>query len=443
MPSFPTDPVQQVYLTALELHPDGERFRLTTADYRGNAFFGPALAAVVPGTTPLRRLEDDVLPDQDGLPQCRAVWLLEGDGEGDGWLILDDLPVEARVWARAALAPDPERRPHWQRRGGWAALMAWLDTELAAQGLERQGVPQVRKDWGISFLARVDTRSGAVYLKAVPDFFLREVAVTCALQHQRPGAAAPLLAADTARSLMLMRDAGVPLENGASGRAPPSPQGSGWTMGDSCALVRHLAGVQRDAETLPLLRTLPDHGPEWVLGHLPALLDGSLFLTGRPEGLTVEEGWQLLALRPRLEMALKRLAASPVPRTLGHGDLHGGNVVRAGDAFTLLDWSDACLSHPFLDGGPQYLVPEHQRAEAADAYLEAWAGLLPLPDLRALLRDGTLAGELYRVLGYTENIQPNVAADDHDWDTGHLYHFRALLRLAEQDQDHHQSMHPA
>ena len=288
MLSFPTDPVQHVYLTALVVHPDGERYRLTSASYLGSTFFGPAMAAVVPGTTPVRRLKDEVLPDQDGLPQCRVVWLLEGDGEGDGWLTPDALPSDAQVWARTALAPDPARRPHWQRRGGWASLMAWLDTELAAQGLERLGVPQVRKDWGISFLARVDTRSGAVYLKAVPDFFLREVAVTCALQHQRPGAAAPLLAADTARGLMLMRDAGVPLENGASGRAPPSPQGSGWTMGDSCALMRHLAGVQRDAETLPLLRTLPDHGPEWVLGHLPALLDGSLFRTGRPEGLTSE-----------------------------------------------------------------------------------------------------------------------------------------------------------
>ena len=337
MPSFPADPASQVHLTALVVHPDGERFRLTSANYRGSTFFGPALAAVVPGTTPVRRLKDEGLPDHDGLPQCRAVWLLEGDGEGDGWLILDDLPVEAQVWARAALAPNPARRPHWQRRGGWASLMAWLDTELAAQDLERLGVPQVRKDWGISFLARVDTQGGAVYLKAVPDFFRAEVAVTCALQHERPGAVALLLAADTARGLMLMRDAGVPLENGASGRAPPSPQGSGWTMGDSCALMRHLAGVQRDAETLPLMRTLPDHGPEWVLGHLTALLDGSLFLTGRPDGLTPEEGRQLQALYPRLEAALKRLAASPVPRTLGHGDLHGGNVMRAGDAFTLLD----------------------------------------------------------------------------------------------------------
>jgi len=258
---------------------------------------------------------------------------------------------------------------------------------------------------------------------------------TCALQQERSGAAAPLLAADTVRGLMLFRDAGVPLENGASGRAAPSPQEFGWKMNDSRALMRHLAGMQREAEALHLLRTLPDHGPEWVLGHLSTLLDGSRFLTGRPGGLTPAEGRQLQEMRPRLEAALKRLAVSPVPRTLGHGDLHAGNVVRRGDSFTLLDWSDVSLSHPFLDGGPQYLVPEVHCAEASDAYLEAWAGLLPLPDLRTLLRDGVLAGELYRALGYTEGIQPHVADDDHDWDTGQLVHFRALLKLAQQHQE--------
>ncbi|MFC4455293.1 phosphotransferase family protein [Deinococcus sonorensis] len=433
MPAAPTDPVPLVHLTALERHPGGPHLRLRTAVYRGSTLFGPALAEAAPGATPIRRLDAEVLPDHDGQPQRRVVWLLESDGGGDGWRTVDRLPVEAQGWAQAALAPDPPRRPPWQRRGGWAALMTWLDTALTTHDLERRGVPQVMKDWGISFLARVDTPRGAVYLKAVPAFFHAEVTVTSALQHQPTGAAAPLLAADPARCLMLMRDAGDPLENGASGRAATLPQDTGWTMDDSRALLRHLAHVQRAAEHTPLLQTLPDHGPEWVLGHLPRLLDGTHFLTGRPDGLTATEGRHLQALAPRLEAALRRLAASPLPRTLVHGDLHGGNVVRAGPHFTLLDWSDASLSHPFLDGGPQYLVPHHQRAEAADAYLEAWADLLPQADLRALLYDGVLAGELARVLGYTEHIQPNVAADDHDWDTSHLFHFRALLQLGEED----------
>ena len=85
--------------------------------------------------------------------------------------------------------------------------------------------------------------------------------MTCAL-HELPDAAAPLLAADTRRGLMLMRDAGVRLQNGASGWSTPPLDAPAWTPGDSCPLMEFLARVRRGAEGLPLLAALPDHGPE-------------------------------------------------------------------------------------------------------------------------------------------------------------------------------------
>ncbi len=418
-----------ITLIALESHPDGERWRVTEAACSdGSARYGPELAALVPGALPVRRLDQTELPGPEGATRHRTVWHLEGDGAGEGWQLPETLPANLQPALRLALAPEPEDRPHWQRRGGWAALMGWLDDELAAQELQRLGVPQVIKDWGISFLARVETQGGAVYLKAVPDFFLSEVAVTCALQRLLPGAAAPLLAAYTRLGRMLLASAGHVLDHGQPDWYDLSADSETWTLDDSRAVLRHLARVQRGAEGLSLLSSLPDHGPEWVLGQLPELFAGPLFLTGHPEGLTPAEAEALLALRPELEAALARLARSPVPRTLGHGDLHEGNMLRRGDTFTVLDWSDASVSHPFLDGAVRYLVPKLHREGAADAYLEAWSDLLPLGDLRNLLRDGALAGEVYRALGYTRGIQLHLADDE--WQTAHLGHFRALLRLA-------------
>jgi Phosphotransferase enzyme family len=425
---------QRVHLTALERHPDGLQWRLTQATYRGSVYYGPALAAQLPvPIQPLRRLHHEFLPDEqepDGqtLRVCRIVWLLDGDGTGDGWQLPGTLPPEVQPWLEAAQTPDPPGRPHWQRPGGWAALLGWLDAELHEQGRPRLRLPQVRKDWGISWLAQVQTAAGPLYLKAVPDFFRAEVRVTCTLSQALPGAAAPVLAADGERGLLLLEGAGTPLDNGASGWFTPPLGTAPWTLDDSRALLGWLAQLQRGAEGLPLLGTLPDHGPEWVRAQLPGLLAESQFLTGQPGGLSAEEVAALLALRPQLEAALDHLSASPIPRTLGHGDLHDGNVVRQHGQFTLLDWSDASVTHPFLDGGPQYLVPEDQRDAAQDSYLHAWTDLLPLPGLRALLQDGLLAGELYRALGYTQGIQPHVA--DGDWRAAHLGHFRALLRLA-------------
>ena len=190
------------------------------------------------------------------------------------------------------------------------------------------------KDGGISFLAQVQTTAGRVYLKALPDFFRAEVGVTCALWHGLPGGAAPVLAADSVRHLLLLRDAGEPLSWASSPGSAPGPT---WTLDDSRALMRHLAAVQRDAEGLPLLAGLPGHGPEWVLGHMPIVFAPGACRTGEPGGLSAEEAGEFLASRPRLEAALHRLAASPIARTLGHGDLHEGNVVRLGANFTLLD----------------------------------------------------------------------------------------------------------
>jgi Phosphotransferase enzyme family len=284
------------------------------------------------------------------------------------------------------------------------------------------------KDWGISCLLRVPTTAGTVYLKALPDFFRSEALVTCALWRELPGSVAPVIAADTARGLLLLADAGAPLIGTCSGWFTPPTDAEHWTPEDSASLLAHLASLQRRAEGLPLLGHLPDHGPNWVRDHLDELLAGPLLLVGQEPGLTQEEAAALLAFRPELEAALERLIKSPIPRTLGHGDLHRGNVLRQDGDFTFLDWSDASRTHPFLDCGPQYLVPDDQRPAAADVYLQAWTELLPLPELRGLLRDAALVGELYRVLGYTENIYPFVHGDD--FDGAHILHFRALLSRA-------------
>ena len=268
-------------LTALERHPDGVRLRLTRTRYEGGVFYGPALAGAVPGSLPIRRLHVGTKPDPAGQPRRQAIWFLDSDGRGGGWQRPDELSAEVQPWVREALAPDPETRPHWQRRGGWSALLSWLDAELSEQELERTELPQALKDWGVSCLLRVRTTAGTLYLKALPNFFRTEALVTCVLWRELPGSVAPVLAADTERGLLLLTDAGAPLTEGCSGWFTPPSDAQDWTSEDSASLLAHLASLQRRAETLPLLDHLPDHGPEWVREHLDELLAGPLFLVGQ------------------------------------------------------------------------------------------------------------------------------------------------------------------
>ncbi|MFC6661311.1 phosphotransferase [Deinococcus multiflagellatus] len=176
--------------------------------------------------------------------------------------------------------------------------------------------------------------------------FAREVALTPVLAREVPGAAPRVLAADTARGFLLLAD---------SGEAGPD---------DLPGLLRHLAWVQR--ASLPLLPTLGlrDRGPAYVCRWLPHLLSDEGLQVGQPRGFTPAEAADLRTRQPALDAALARLAASPLPPTLGHGDLHAGNVTARDGTFTLLDWSDGCATHPFLDANPAYLAPDDTPPEA-------------------------------------------------------------------------------
>ena len=138
---------------------------------------------------------------------------------------------------------------------------------------------------------------------------------------------------------------------------------------------------------------------------------------------------------------MHRLSASPLPRTLGHGDLHGGNVLVKDGQFTVLDWSDVCRTHPFMGVNPAYFVPnpwenslnadQEQLNAARQAYLQAWTGYALMQELEPLLKDGELTGELFRALGYVDGIQGAVQ-DKTEWHGTHLIHLRKALQMLEE-----------
>ncbi|WP_084050681.1 phosphotransferase [Deinococcus hopiensis] len=416
-------PRRETALHLLFLHPDGERVALHSVSVTTMTYYGEHVPNAAPAhlrARLLRRLHFRGLGEEGGVRRAESVWHLHTD-ELDRleWRAAWDLTEVQRTWVEAARTPATPRRAPWMRAEWHTQALAWLDAELAAQGLVRRGGPVTLKHWQISLLWRVETDGGTrVYLKAVPDFFRREVAITPKLACALPSSAPPVLAADEARGLLLMGDAG-----------------EGQDAPDLPTLMQHLAWLQRESVALLPDLPLPDHGPEYVLSRLDALFSAAALLVGEEGGLSADEAAALRARRPKLEAALARLATSPLPRTLGHGDLHGGNVVARGESFTFLDWSDVSRTHPFLDADAAYFLPYDAAPaggrkvveEAHDAYLDAWADFAPLSELRALHADALRVAELYRALGYVDGIQPHVE-DPAEWRGAHLPHLRKLLK---------------
>ena len=81
------------------------------------------------------------------------------------------------------------------------------------------------------------------------------------------------------------------------------------------------------------------------------------------------------------------LAASGLPDTVQHDDLHDAQVFVDEGRVRVLDWGDACLTHPFLtlavtlDGVVAWGLDDEAGSEDTapyrDTYLAAWAGSTP------------------------------------------------------------------
>ena len=88
-----------------------------------------------------------------------------------------------------------------------------------------------------------------------------------------------------------------------------------------------------------------DRRPEWLARQTAELIADDAALSGLDDA----EAARLRALAPKLAAMCRRLAAGPVPNALVHGDLHLANVARRDGEYLFFDWTDACVTHPFLD----------------------------------------------------------------------------------------------
>jgi hypothetical protein len=115
--------------------------------------------------------------------------------------------------------------------------------------------------------------------------------------------------------------------------------------------------------------------------------------------LEPDEVARLRRFAPRFAELCTELRSRGVPDTIQHDDLHQANVWAKDGRLLVLDWGDACVSHPFASlFVPFFFLDDQSRlppgdpwyARLRDAYLEPWgSGLVDTFELA--LRVGTIA----------------------------------------------------
>ncbi len=164
--------------------------------------------------------------------------------------------------------------------------------------------------------------------------------------------------------------------------------------------MRRLATAQARIDQPP--HGLPDRRPEVLATAVRDLLDGPVGAELSPAELRAAR-----SLHRRWEM----LADCGLPDTVVHGDFHPGNW-RCGDGRpVVLDFADAHLGNPVLDGlrAIDYL-PAHRCGTAADAWIAAWAAAVPRSRPAEALRIAEPLAHLAYALRYQEfldNIEPS------------------------------------
>jgi phosphotransferase family enzyme len=229
----------------------------------------------------------------------------------------------------------------WRRLAWRGPALLWAERAIAAAGREVTGKPQQFHIRSWSTVLRIPTDRGVVYFKAIWPPQRHEVPVSDLLWHWAPRHVGVVLAADPKRGFLLVDDAGERLR----------------------AVFAHGRDLTRWHSVLPLYAELqlataphaegllevgaPDRRAATLAGQYERLLEQhALLRVGRRGAMTAAHERKLRALVPTVREWCAEIAGT-VPDTIQHDDLHDGQVFLKDGHYRILDWGDACVSHPF------------------------------------------------------------------------------------------------
>ncbi|MFZ5905769.1 MAG: phosphotransferase [Chloroflexota bacterium] len=266
--------------------------------------------------------------------------------------------------------------PKWQKQAH-----EWIRAQAKRNAIQLTGEIEQPHAYAWSTVMRVASNEGMLFFKATADETIHEIALTEKLAAWFPDCMPDLVASDSARGWMLMRDGGEQLR--ASIR--PTKDVRPWEPVITQYANLQIGIAEHVDEILAL--GIPDHR----LATLPALYkqlltDEESLMIDQEKGVTPADFQRLQNLRPRFEQICADLAAFGIPESVNHGDFHDGNVLVKDGHITFFDWGDASVTHPFVSlrtffvsmeialNLEDFAPPTPEMLALRDRYLERWEG---------------------------------------------------------------------
>ncbi|MFI6156335.1 phosphotransferase family protein [Kitasatospora sp. NPDC051170] len=273
----------------------------------------------------------------------------------------------------AAVLGPAEGRSSWARPDGLREALAWAEARVDGAGPVRQV-----RTWNLSGLFRLpagtsggsasgspDGFPGGAWLKTTtPAFNAAEGEVIALLGSVDATLVPTVIAADAAAGRLLLE-------------AVPGEDCWGPSADTVAEVVPRLVAAQAAlaADGRAASAGLRDRTPLALLGQLEVLLDR----LPQETDLSAQERVEVARLVAELPDLIEELEECGLPVTLIHGDFHPGNWrAEAGGPAVVLDYADACLGHPALDGlrAREFLTPDAW-SHHARVWSEAWRAHAP------------------------------------------------------------------
>ena len=318
------------------------------------------------------------------------------------------------------MCPDGAHDPValWTSNAFIESARTWVEAQLGPAGIRLTGEREQPHARVWSSTIRFETTEDHVWFKVNGPGTAYEATLVALLDELCPGLAPQLLAHDDVLAWSITRDGGPMLRS----KTEPDALWGHWER----LLPRY--GEAQLALAADRSRMLacgaPDRGPAQLPLEFGRVLGELVSQPIEQGGLTQQQAAALERVLPTYEGRCAELAASPIPDSLQHDDLHSNNVCWPGEiadlsSVRIIDWGDASIGHPFgtmlvtlnsiafdadvpVDGRQSH---DSRMLRPRDAYLEPFSSLCDLEELRRWVGLARSTGCVTRALAWERALQ--------------------------------------
>jgi hypothetical protein len=297
----------------------------------------------------------------------------------------------------------------WANPGWWDHATGWIAAQLQSQRQVRvNSVAQLRV-WELGNVLRVRAHEEEFYFKALTPPLARELALGVRLAQRHPRHVPAVIAFEPRQLCLLTQAHHGPMLNELSDISVWKRALEAYALVqtewlDGIAELRELGCVER---TLERLEKEID----------PLFADAAAMLQDEPGGLSRAEIETLRQRAPSYKAMCRQLAEYNIGPTIEHGDFWAGNIIIDDGEAIFLDWSDACVAHPFFSLLPLFLglnihnrlshIPDAQDQLTA-VYLRTWLPFETEDRLREAFSIAYTLSAIHHAVNYQQNILPLV-----------------------------------